>query len=53
MKSNNKYGFLDCVKTMPPLYHSLPNEQFSLQKSEVVAWLIKQPEIQQATMPRR
>ena len=36
---------LDVVKKMPPLYHTLPGEEFDLSKSEVVQWLIRQPDI--------
>jgi hypothetical protein len=32
---------------MPALLHTLPDQQFDLTKSEVVRWLIEQPEIQQ------
>ncbi|MDN8591905.1 hypothetical protein Q0V21_24385 [Paenibacillus sp. 11B] len=38
---------LDIGKTMPPGYHKLPDEEFDIQKSEVVQWLIKQPAIQE------
>jgi len=31
---------------MPPLFHSLPGEEFSIAQSEVIRWLIKQPEVQ-------
>ena len=40
------YKFLDCAKRMPALYNKLPNEQYDIKKSEVVAWLVNQPEIQ-------
>ncbi len=36
---------LDVVKKMPPLYHTLPGEGFDVSKSEVVQWLIQQPDI--------
>ena len=32
---------------MPPLFHTLPGEEFSIAKSEVVRWLLRQPEVQQ------
>ncbi|MCH5212249.1 MAG: hypothetical protein J1G06_04475 [Oscillospiraceae bacterium] len=35
------YGF---IRKMPPLYNTLPNEQFDIMKSEVAQWLIKQPD---------
>jgi hypothetical protein len=31
---------------MPPLFHSLPGAEFDIAKSEVVKWLLRQPEIQ-------
>ena len=31
---------------MPPLFHSLPGEEFDLSRSEVIRWLLHQPEIQ-------
>lgn len=40
------YKFLDCAKRMPALYNKLPDEQYDIRKSEVISWLIKQPEIQ-------
>lgn len=45
MKKRNK--LLDIAKKMPPLFHKLPNEDFDIHKSEVVKWLISQPEIMQ------
>lgn len=45
-RSNSKVSkLLDVAKTMPPLYHTIPNEMFDIEKSEVVQWLIKQPDI--------
>lgn len=35
--------FLEHAKKMPPLYHTLPGEDFDMSKSEVANWLIKQP----------
>ena len=40
------YKFLDCAKRMPALYNKLPNEQYDIKKSEVISWLVDQPEIQ-------
>lgn len=28
---------------MPPLYHTLPNQEYDARKSEVVKWLAKNP----------
>lgn len=36
---------LRVIKNMPPLYHTLPNRNFDIKKSEVVRWLIEQPEV--------
>lgn len=43
---------LEVAKKMPPLYHKLPGEEFDIAKSEVVKWLITQPEIMQFIMDR-
>lgn len=34
------------VRKMPPLFHSLPGEEFDISRSEVVRWLVCQPEVQ-------
>lgn len=36
---------LDAAKRMPKLRHSIPGQEFKIQNSEVVKWLISQPEI--------
>lgn len=36
---------LGIARIMPPCYHTLPGEDFDIKKSEVVKWLISQPEI--------
>lgn len=36
---------LSVVEKMPPLYHSLPGQEFDIFKSEVIKWLVSQPEI--------
>lgn len=38
---------LSVARKMPPLYHSLPGENFDIFKSEVIKWLVSQPEILQ------
>jgi len=43
MKARSKN--LDITKTMPPLHHTVPGEEFDIEKSEVVKWLVGQPEI--------
>lgn len=37
----------EIIKNMPELYHTIPGEVFSLEKSQVIKWLINQPELQQ------
>lgn len=36
---------LEVIKQMPPSYHTLPGQKFDIKKSEVVQWLVDQPEI--------
>lgn len=36
---------LMCLTAMPPLYHTRPGESFSIGRSEVVQWLVAQPDI--------
>ncbi len=43
---------LEVAKKMPPLHHKLPGQEFDISKSEVVKWLIGQPEILQFVMDR-
>lgn len=38
------YSYLDCAKKMPRLRHKV-GEKFSVETSEVIKWLIAQPEI--------
>ena len=33
------------ARKMPPLYHKLPGEEFNLQKSRALWWLMKQSEV--------
>lgn len=35
MAKKMKYNFLDCVKQMPPLRHSVPGRKFDIAESEV------------------
>lgn len=39
--------FLEAAKRMPPLYHTLPNEEFDINKSEVIKWLMNQEDTKQ------
>ncbi|OEC03150.1 hypothetical protein GY31_03325 [Lysinibacillus sphaericus] len=36
---------LEVARNLPPSYHTLPGEVFDIRNSEVINWLIKQPEI--------
>lgn len=47
MKNKMNYSFLNPAKNMPALFHKLPNADFEVGKSEVIAWLIDQDEIKQ------
>lgn len=44
-RRTKKDELLDVARKMPPLHHKLPEEKFDWKKSEVVRWLIEQPEI--------
>ena len=33
------------ARNMPPLYHTIPGQNFDITQSEVIKWLIAQPEI--------
>ncbi len=41
------YDFLNCMKDMPALYHTNKDGSFDICKSEVVQWIMKQPEVGQ------
>lgn len=36
---------LEVGRKLPPSYHKMPGQDFDFKKSEVVKWLIDQPEI--------
>lgn len=36
---------LNVAKKLPPSYHTIPGQEFEINKSEVVRWLINQPDI--------
>ena len=46
MPKRVNYDFLDCARKMPALKHKNGNA-FDITKSEVCAWLIKQPDVAQ------
>ncbi len=43
MKSKNIK--LVVARNLPPLYHKLPDKEYSPKKSEVIQWLIQRPSI--------
>lgn len=45
MKKGIRSKNLEVAKYMPPLRHSIPGQEFDINKSEVVQWLLKQPDI--------
>ena len=47
MSKNSKPKRFDAAKEMPPLYHRLPGEEFSHDKSAVLKWVFRQPDIAQ------
>lgn len=40
--------YFRAARSMPPLPHKLPGQEFSITKSPAVEWLLNQPEIRQA-----
>ena len=42
---NDRSKYFEIIKTMPPLYHSLPNREFNIADSEVAKWITGQPEV--------
>lgn len=44
-KKREQSKFLDVGKSMPTLYHTLPNEEFDYDKSQVLKWIAIQPEL--------
>lgn len=36
---------LSVARNMPPLYHSIPGQNFDITRSQVIQWLTAQPEI--------
>lgn len=43
-KKRKKSKLLDIGKNMPRLYHTLPNEEFDYDKSQVLKWISNQPD---------
>lgn len=44
MKKLN-YDFLDCVKKMPPMVHSIPGQEYDVLKSQAALWICSQPDV--------
>lgn len=44
-RSRPKQAIVDAAKKMPPLYHTVPGEDFNLRKSRTLWWLVKQPSV--------
>lgn len=38
---------LNCLRKMPPLRHRIDGEPYDIMKSEVMDWIVKQPEVRQ------
>ncbi len=45
MKMKIKDKNWNCLKKMPPLYHTRPFEKYDSSKSEVVQWIIQHPDL--------
>ncbi|WP_199883997.1 hypothetical protein [Anaerosinus massiliensis] len=45
MSKRNRSKIMEVAKFMPPLRHSIPDQEFDVRNSEVLNWLVKQPEI--------
>lgn len=43
MAGRKKAKILEVAKMMPPLHHSIPGEDFDIQKSEVMKWIMQNP----------
>lgn len=40
----HRSNLIEVAKNMPPLYHTIPRQEFDISNSEVVNWLLKQPD---------
>ena len=47
MRKTKNLNRLSVASKMPPRYHTLPNRKFDIFESEVIKWLLAQPEILQ------
>lgn len=39
------YSFLECLKKMPPLRHSIPGKEYDIKLSEAASWIASQPDV--------
>lgn len=46
-KKNEPLRLMTASKNMPPLFHTLPGQKFDIRNSEVIKWLISNPEVLQ------
>lgn len=44
MPGEKRSRLLNIAKKMPPLKHSIPGEEFDIQNSEVLKWILQNPE---------
>lgn len=44
-RSKAKQEIVNAARKMPPLYHTIPGEEFSLRKARTLWWLVKQPSV--------
>ena len=40
-----KLEMLNCIKKMPPLKHVTKDQGYDIMKSEVIDWIVSQPEV--------
>lgn len=45
MRKQKRSQLLNVVRKMPPLFHTIPGQAFDILQSQVLLWLIKQPDI--------
>lgn len=45
MRKKHRSQRLNFARNMPPLYHTLPGEEFDYKKSQVLRWLSERPEL--------
>ncbi len=45
MRKQKRSQLLNVARKMPPLFHTIPGQAFDILQSQVLLWLIKQPDI--------